>query len=550
MNGWLLALLLLPGLGAPLAAQQAGAPASVSPTGAVDKPAATGPAPQAPPQAARLQLPPTQAVPAPAATGRPTPAQANTSEVNPAEASPAKVTPAEVTPPPGAPGQFTVAQVTPAQVTPAEAAPALAAPTLAAPPQATPDQLTPAPRTPAQASPAPDAVAAPAPDVIVRQSLDPAAGAVIGQHVALRVDVLFRGQMPRPPRVSLPEVAGLQALRFETQATTMREAVDGETYVGQRFEFALYARRGGTFAIPPAAVVLLDRQGETAGTAAGQAVSLEVRVPPGADPSQPLVATRRMTLSEQWSPDPNGPFTAGDAVVRTIVRTAEDVPGLAMRDLAFPAPDGVRVYAEPPDISDQANRGVVTGRRMDRVTYVFERGGRFELPAAAQPWWDLGTAMLRTAQAPGAAIAVAAAPPAGATGSSGARGVAAWVAAGAVLLAVLALAVARLRRGRQAGVSEVEPEAFARLRRACAGGDAGAVYRAFAGWRPFLDPARDQAAAAALGPLDAALFTGRPATEGTAWDEARSAALLDSAVRLRRPPVPTSRKESLPPLNP
>src|SRR5262249_62240864 len=92
----------------------------------------------------------------------------------------------------------------------------------------------------------------PAADVVVRQSVEPASSAVIGQRVALYVDVLFRGEMLRPPRVSLPDMPGLQAFRFETQATTMSETIRGGTYVGQRSEFALYPRRGGAFDMPPA----------------------------------------------------------------------------------------------------------------------------------------------------------------------------------------------------------------------------------------------------------------------------------------------------------
>ena len=33
------------------------------------------------------------------------------------------------------------------------------------------------------------------------------------------VDVMFPGDMPRPPRVSLPEMPGAQILRYETQAS-------------------------------------------------------------------------------------------------------------------------------------------------------------------------------------------------------------------------------------------------------------------------------------------------------------------------------------------
>jgi len=214
-----------------------------------------------------------------------------------------------------------------------------------------------------------------------------------------------------------------------------------------------------------------------------------------------------------------------------------------MRDLAFPAPDGVRVYADPPDITDHSNRGVVTGRRTDRVTYLFERGGTFALPAAEQPWWDLGAPTLRTARAPGATLAVSAAPAAAASDAGRPKAVL-WVVAGVALLAVLALAAMGLRRRRTAG--DAEPQAFARLSAACAGAGAAAIYRAFAAWRPLLDSAGEKAAAEALAPLDATLFAGPP----TDWDQGRSQTLLESATRLRRPPESAIHKDSLPPLNP
>ena len=79
----------------------------------------------------------------------------------------------------------------------------------------------------------------------MRTNVKPEKGAVVGQRVALHVDVLFAGEMTRPPRVVVPETAGAQILRFESQATTMSDRIDGVAYIGQRFEFALYARRGG-----------------------------------------------------------------------------------------------------------------------------------------------------------------------------------------------------------------------------------------------------------------------------------------------------------------
>jgi hypothetical protein len=173
------------------------------------------------------------------------------------------------------------------------------------------------------------------PDVIVRTSIKPESGGVIGQHVALLVDVLFRGEMPRPPRVTIPDMPGAQIFRFETQATTMSDTVNGEGYTGQRFEFAVYPRRGGELVIPPAVVTLLDKAGDEAGTAKGEAVRTQISVPAKVDPSQPVIATSHLTLEERWAPSPKTAFKAGDALVRAVTRAADDVPSLAMRDLVF-----------------------------------------------------------------------------------------------------------------------------------------------------------------------------------------------------------------------
>ncbi|GLK85878.1 hypothetical protein GCM10017653_39480 [Ancylobacter defluvii] len=399
---------------------------------------------------------------------------------------------------------------------------------------------------------APSAAASPAaapsaaPPVVVREGLDPASGAVVGQHVTLHVDVLFPGAMAHPPRVSLPDVPGLQIIRFETQGTTMRESIGGNAYVGQRFEFALYPRRGGGFDIPPAAVTLLDREGGETGSAQGQQARLEVSVPPGVDASQPVVATRRLTLDEQWAPVPTGRFKAGDAVVRTVTRSAEDIPGLAMRDLDIAAPDGVRVYADPPDIEDRSNRGVVTGRRVDRITYVFAQGGRFVLPAMAQPWWDLGTRSLKSAAAAAVTVDVAATPAAAGGAGHGSWRRLAWPAIGLAVLIVLAWGAWQVRARRRARGADPERAAFAALRRACAGTDADEIYRRFSSWTSQLPPQRRQAANCEAGTLQAALFAaGTPP-----WTHEDSRLLLAGLETLRRRHPPAGPPAALPPLNP
>ena len=61
---------------------------------------------------------------------------------------------------------------------------------------------------------------------------------------------------------------------------------------------------GGTLTVPGAQVTLLDRAGNEIGTASGPPAPLTIAVPPGVDATQPLIATTRATLDEQWSRAP------------------------------------------------------------------------------------------------------------------------------------------------------------------------------------------------------------------------------------------------------
>lgn len=366
----------------------------------------------------------------------------------------------------------------------------------------------------------------------VHTSVKPETGAVIGQRVAVYVDVLFSGEMLRPPRVVLPEVPGAQVLRFETQATTLSDRI------GQRFEFALYARRGGTLTIPGAQATLLDRAGNEIGTVSGSPAQLTIAVPPGVDATQPLIATTRATLEERWAPAPAKALKAGDALVRTITREADDVPAMAMPALAFPAPDGVRVYVDPPQSEDRQNRGAVTGRRVDRVTYVFEAGGRFTLPGVAQPWWDLQARRLHEETRPAVTVSVTAPP----------KPPDPWLFVGPVLgLLALLLGERWLEpqvrawyAARHARWLASEAKAFDDLAHACRSDDVRAIYRAFTVWRQ--RTSRRDGLAPFAEALESVLYA------GAAWPAGHGQAFLRS---LRALPRFRHRVESaLPPLNP
>jgi hypothetical protein len=371
---------------------------------------------------------------------------------------------------------------------------------------------------------------------------------MLGQPVHLFVDVLFPDGMQHPPRVDPPRVTGAQVFQFESQATTIADRIGNTPTTGQRFEFDLYARRAGRLAVPAAQVTLLDQEGDPIGTRMGTLLTVQAVVPPGLDPSGPIVASNDVTVKERWQPpDAAAAFHVGDALVRVITRQATDVPGLALAALAFPAPDGVRAYVDPPVIEDSVDRGAVTGRRTDRVAYVFERPGAYTLPGLAQPWWDLDSQSAHVLSWPARHVQVAgaAAPDASPHWS--------WLAGGGMALALFLASLWLMPsfRHRRATGTDTEATAFRSLIHACRRVDAVPVYRAWQNWNALRESRTmlpDLAAAVAA--LEHHVFA-----HAGDWDAATARRFASAVRAARQHALPRThathrvRPDALPPLN-
>lgn len=397
----------------------------------------------------------------------------------------------------------------------------------------------------------------PAEPPIIRTALDPTDGIVIGQPVRLNVAVLFPGEMPRPPLVSVPEAAGAQTLRFETQAVTIRDRVEGRDYVGQSFEFIIFPRRGGDITVPAPAITLLAHNGDPAGSAAGTAMRFRVSVPAGIDASGPVLAADKVTASESWSPDPGtARFKAGGAITRTIRRQAAGVPALGMAEFRFTAPDGVRVYVDPPVVEDRSNRGIVDGARVDKATYVFEQAGSYVLPDLSQPWWSLAEKQARVETLPGLTLSVAA--PGGSPAEPPRQSRFWWLAAlvvAAALLSASMLSRSQLSASWRAWLQRRQAsEAFARLTlaREARTGEPAAIYRALGNWLERLPPAdrarvlADVRLGALIAELEGALFSA-----SSNWQPRSGADLARALANLPASSAKAaSARNPLPPLNP
>jgi hypothetical protein len=145
-------------------------------------------------------------------------------------------------------------------------------------------------------------------------------------------------------------------------------------------------------------------------------------------------------------------------------------------------------------VQDQVERGDLTGKRIETVTYVCERPGRFTLPALVIPWWDVKNQQLMRVTLPAVTLDVAPGPVQGngATAPAGEVSGRSWLrwTLGPALLITAAMAVLWHRRRvllaawerRRVQRQTSEAGLFAQLLDACRANDARAAYNGLLRW--------------------------------------------------------------------
>ena len=292
-------------------------------------------------------------------------------------------------------------------------------------------------------------------DIVLRTSVIPEE-AWIGQRVVLQIDVLGDSGWSQITRFGELEIDGAYLIRTDSQGTRLQETIGGVSYSGQRYELSIYPQVAGSVEVPAIPVEVTSKgwgadAAETIEQANAPAVSIKSRIPPGAGNIRGLVSTSRLEAEQQWKPSIEA-AKVGDALERTVTLQAEDISAMAFMPLQHDVIPGVGTYPAEPDLQDTTNRGSLTGTRIERVTYVFERPGEVRLPDIRLTWWDTRAEELKSIQLPGPRLQVAAGP-AGDAGVPGATVSRQMVGRLWPVFAVLALVLVLAVRFR-AGISQ------------------------------------------------------------------------------------------------
>ncbi|MEM9220935.1 MAG: hypothetical protein AAGB11_00845 [Pseudomonadota bacterium] len=387
----------------------------------------------------------------------------------------------------------------------------------------------------------------------------PETEAIPGQSLSLRMTVLVPTFMPKPPVWPTLEAANLLVRLPERSTNPTSERIDGETWSGLTRNFRVSPMVPGQFSIQPQQVIVTWRDptsgAENKTTLTTQPIAFTGMIPEGAESLDPFIAANDLTLTQEIEGKPVD-MVPGDSVTRTITASIEGASPMFLPRLQ-PQPNlsGVAAYPDEPILNQHDARGLLTGTRVERVSYVAEGGGGGVVPEITLKWFDIDDKTVKTARVDGLEFSVEG-PPATQTTARDWRSIAALVIAAFVLAATAAFLL-RLTipaiRGRISVFREThrasEGFAWRQLKRTLNQRDYVVLASALEVWWERAggsDPLQDDTVKTALLSLGAARYgQSAPARDSRSWD-ALERALTALRKRTRAPKT----VGALRPLNP
>ncbi|HUL82617.1 MAG TPA: BatD family protein [Gammaproteobacteria bacterium] len=433
-------------------------------------------------------------------------------------------------------------------------------------------------------TPPPAATSAAPADVFIELEAQPSTVYVQSQVVVtLR---LFVGVSTGRATLTQPEIGGGEAivekLGEDTNYSTERA---GRAFSVRERRYAIFPQAAGTLTVGPAtfeAMVIPDRGFSRVSRFRSSTLELAVQPavpPPASMAGAAWLPAQRVKLTERWNDD-SAELTVGIPRTRQITIEADGLLETQLPELALPQPQGLRQYADQPDLSHELTPLGIKSKRTVSMAVIAQAPGAITLPKLALPWWNVKTQAWEVAELPErnfkiapsaeapapvaqaeSAPAPAAAAPTSALWPLVSAGLAlGWLATVLVWWRSVAGRAARApgRRASASGSAERRPNERRLLRdaqAACAASDADAARRALLAWAEarFADAPRSlgalaselaEPAAGEILALEALIYGATPGS----WDGRALAAALNDLDTAARAATAAGKDEPLLPL--
>ena len=236
--------------------------------------------------------------------------------------------------------------------------------------------------------------------VRIKTWIEPRENIIARQRVDLLIEIATDKRFSGGTRISVPDVKDAIVLQREKFAVNSTRNEDGKNWTVQQWTLVVYPQRDGVFEIP-AISMRLSIAGEGLESVVGEVETLPLRFV--ANTPEPMrdkanwITTTHFEVSEHFDKSFDD-LKPGDAVVRSISMSVNDLPAMMLPDIAVDNLPGIAVYPKPPRLEDRVNRGNYLAERTQVITYVFEKSGEYQLLKQTFYWWDLEAQSIKTVE--------------------------------------------------------------------------------------------------------------------------------------------------------
>ena len=208
---------------------------------------------------------------------------------------------------------------------------------------------------------------------------------------------LFVGIGTGRATLTTPEIGGVEAiverLGEDANYSTVR---GGRNFVVRERSYAVFAQEPGDLTIGPVVfevMVIPNRGFSRVQRYSSDTVQVEVLpavAPPAEYPQAVWLPARRVELSERWSEDV-ATLEMGIPLTRSLTVEADGLLETQLPDLEIVQADGLRQYADQPELDRSVSNAGLTAQRIERFAVIAQQAGMVELPAVDLPWWNVDT---------------------------------------------------------------------------------------------------------------------------------------------------------------
>ncbi|MFV1983351.1 MAG: BatD family protein [Thiohalomonadales bacterium] len=233
----------------------------------------------------------------------------------------------------------------------------------------------------------------------IKTWIEPKENIIAKQQINLYIEIVSDKRITGGTHISSFEVNDAIVLQRDTFTVNSTRTEAGKTWNTRMWTIVIYPQRDGIFEIPeiPIQMTLLVKEPNVTKSSEikSKPITFNTRIPEELQDNENWIATSRFNIKQNLNKSIDK-LKPGDALIRTISLSADNLPAMMLPAISVEKIPGVAIYQKPFQIQDTANRGVYLAQRTEEITYVFEKIGNFILPAQTFYWWNTETQLLET----------------------------------------------------------------------------------------------------------------------------------------------------------